>query len=59
MSSSTGGMGLGLLLARRIVESHGGRIVVESDTSSGTEITITLPRQVEINDEVQALSEHQ
>lgn len=37
------GTGLGLLIARQIVEDHGGRIWVESEPGAGTEVTIELP----------------
>lgn len=37
------GTGLGLSLARRIVEDHRGRIEVESEVSRGTEFLVTLP----------------
>jgi signal transduction histidine kinase len=37
------GSGLGLPIARRIVESHGGRIEVRSAEGSGTEVDVTLP----------------
>lgn len=42
--SDSGGMGLGLLIAQRIVENHNGRMVVESDPPDGTDITVTLPK---------------
>jgi signal transduction histidine kinase len=37
------GTGLGLSLARRIVENHGGRIEVESTPGQGTEFKVWLP----------------
>jgi two-component system sensor histidine kinase PilS (NtrC family) len=38
------GSGLGLAIVRRIVESHGGAVVVQSDARSGTQFSIRLPR---------------
>ena len=37
------GMGLGLSIARHIVEQHGGAIVVESTVGSGSRFTVKLP----------------
>lgn len=37
------GTGLGLSLARRIIEEHQGRIEVASEVSKGTKMTVTLP----------------
>ncbi len=37
------GTGLGLSLARRIVEAHGGHIDVASEVSKGTQFTVRLP----------------
>jgi len=42
-SAKTGGMGLGLPIARRIVEAHGGTITVESTPSEGSTFRILLP----------------
>jgi two-component system, NtrC family, nitrogen regulation sensor histidine kinase NtrY len=42
-STTTSGSGLGLAIVRRLVESWGGRIDVESGEGSGTEVTIQLP----------------
>ena len=43
-TTKTKGTGLGMAIARRIVEAHGGRIAVGEDSSNGAEIVITLPR---------------
>ncbi|MBI2826116.1 MAG: sensor histidine kinase [Planctomycetia bacterium] len=42
-STKTGGSGLGLPIARKIVEAHGGQIRVESEPGRGTHFTIELP----------------
>lgn len=38
-----GGLGLGLYIARRFVEMHGGRIVVDSEPGAGATFTVDLP----------------
>ncbi len=43
-SRDTGGAGLGLAIAKGIVEAHGGRIGVESEAGQGTTFHLTLPR---------------
>ncbi|MHB0868277.1 MAG: GAF domain-containing sensor histidine kinase [Chloroflexota bacterium] len=45
------GTGLGLPIARTIVESHGGRIWAESAVGSGTTLFFTLPREPRREDE--------
>jgi signal transduction histidine kinase len=38
-----GGTGLGLALVQRIVDQHGGQVVVENHADGGAQITVTLP----------------
>jgi signal transduction histidine kinase len=40
---ATGGVGLGLVVVRRIVEAHHGTIEVESALGSGSRFSVTLP----------------
>jgi signal transduction histidine kinase len=42
-STKPGGSGLGLPTARKIVEAHGGEILVQSEPGRGTQFTIKLP----------------
>jgi K+-sensing histidine kinase KdpD len=44
LSRRTQGSGLGLYIAKAIVEAHGGRIWVDSTPGRGTAITFSLPR---------------
>lgn len=44
-SSRGGGTGLGLPIARQIVEKHGGSIELDSVVGEGTKFTIRLPRR--------------
>jgi len=41
-SSDSGGMGLGLSIAKYLVEAHGGRIWAESEVGKGTKISFSL-----------------
>ena len=43
-SGRAGGSGLGLPIARRIVEEHGGRLVAHSEPGRGSDFEIRLPR---------------
>ncbi|RKH60441.1 ATP-binding protein [Corallococcus llansteffanensis] len=45
-SSSFGGLGLGLWIARQVVEAHGGVIHVESEPGRGATFTVELPYSV-------------
>ncbi len=43
MSTKPGGMGVGLSISKRIVESHGGEITARKNESGGTTFRFTLP----------------
>lgn len=43
----TGGSGLGLSIAKKIVDEHQGTITIASELSRGTVVTISLPKQQE------------
>jgi signal transduction histidine kinase len=42
-SKATGGLGLGLMLVKQIVEAHGGRIAAANRPQGGLRVTIDLP----------------
>jgi two-component system OmpR family sensor kinase/two-component system sensor histidine kinase BaeS len=42
-SSDSGGMGLGLSIAKYLVEAHGGKIWAESEVGKGTRISFVIP----------------
>ena len=46
-SRATGGAGLGLPIAKAIVEAHGGAITVESGSDQGTLFALSLPVSTE------------
>jgi signal transduction histidine kinase/signal recognition particle receptor subunit beta len=39
------GIGLGLAIAKRVVENHGGAITIESTVGQGTEVVLAIPQQ--------------
>src|SRR5439155_4012344 len=47
-SSRDGGAGLGLAIARWIVELHGGEIRAESNAPHGCRMVVTIPGRVEV-----------
>lgn len=55
VSTKGKGMGLGLAICREIVESHGGRIEVESAVEQGTTFTLRLPLCTELEMESDTL----
>ena len=42
-STKTGGSGIGLALCQRIMDEHGGSILIDSAADVGTTVTLTLP----------------
>jgi signal transduction histidine kinase len=50
-----GGTGLGLPIAKGLVEAHGGNLTIESSPGRGTKVRITLPPQSQLPDVVQDL----
>jgi signal transduction histidine kinase len=44
-SSNSKGLGIGLFVARRIAEAHGGRLEVTSSNEDGTQFRLSLPAE--------------
>lgn len=49
VTSKSGGSGVGLYVARSVVEAHGGTIHVRSADGAGTQFTVTLPLAPDAN----------
>ena len=45
VAQSPSGLGLGLPLARKVAERHGGRLLLDSKVGQGTCVTLALPDQ--------------
>lgn len=50
-STKENGSGLGLPTARKVIEAHGGRIVVQSELGRGTQFTLEFPTPARIGTE--------
>ena len=48
-TSKSRGLGLGMPYAQKIIEQHGGRILVKSKLQKGTEVRIELPVRLELS----------
>ncbi|MBC1297688.1 GHKL domain-containing protein, partial [Nostoc sp. UCD122] len=42
-STKPSGTGLGLAISKRIINAHGGELSIESDTMTGTKVSVQLP----------------
>ncbi|WP_440951455.1 ATP-binding protein [Methanococcoides sp. FTZ1] len=50
MTRKHGGTGLGLVVAKKFVEMHGGEILVKSEVGNGSTFTFKIPTNPEIAD---------
>jgi signal transduction histidine kinase len=45
VTTKTNGLGIGLTIARTIVEAHGGQIAAHDNPDGGATFSMTLPRE--------------
>ena len=50
-TTKTDGTGLGLAITRRIIEGHGGQLIVTSEAGAGTTVMVKLPSGIKEHDE--------
>lgn len=43
-TTKSSGNGLGLAITKRIIETHGGELIIQSTAATGTTVTVSLPR---------------
>ena len=43
-----GGTGLGMVIAKKIIDGYRGRILIKSQTGKGTEVVIELPQKLAV-----------
>jgi nitrogen fixation/metabolism regulation signal transduction histidine kinase len=48
MTTKEKGTGLGLPIVKKIVEEHGGSIVIENRQAGGTQVSVILPLTAEL-----------
>ena len=53
---TTPGFGLGLSMAKKIIEKHGGNIHIDSQPNEGTLVRITLPTEAAIVGAMRSIS---
>ena len=51
VTTKTDGMGIGLTIARTIVDAHSGRIEAHNNPDGGATFTVTLPRARRADDQ--------
>ncbi len=56
-STKETGIGLGLALTKKLIEDHGGQILVSSEVGAGTTFTVILPREPAENPQAAPLSQ--